>query len=152
MVPRQPPSPILGRQENMNRGSKRRSLGYTLIEAVVTVFVVGIGIVGAVYGLGVLTKAEGELREREILSRLARQKFDELAATRSFNQGEVSGNFESQGYQAVQWSSESAPTGVENVDSLTLTVTPPSNWRAGVITRTGLLYVPPAPTSTGGTP
>jgi len=129
----------------MNAGRKR---AFTLIEVLAAVVLLGVGIVAVLSALSSLTGAEARMRETERMLRLAQTKYDELVATSEQLNSPQSGNFEEQGEPNFTWSSEVEPTGVENLDAITVTVTKRNSDKE--VETSGLIFVPPL--ASGATP
>src|SRR5665213_947522 len=73
-----------GRQETMFKGSSRplsNRGGFSLIEALASITILGIGIAAVMNGLGAVAKTESRVKRIEAMTRLAQHKFDELVAT-----------------------------------------------------------------------
>ncbi len=102
---------------------RRASKGFTLIEAIVSVALVSTAVAASVGALGGLSKTEWLARHRETMERLAVQKSDELIATGALeSSGALSGDFSEQGETRFTWSAEILATGIENLDTLDVTI------------------------------
>lgn len=129
--------------------ASRRS-GFTLVEVVVSVALLSVGIVGVLTGFSAVSRSEVRIRTIERVQRLAVLKYEELVATEQFDTAELSGDFEDVGERGVRWTATVEPSGVENLETLTVTVeleNAPSNTPVGVME--GLVFNPPL--TTGGT-
>jgi prepilin-type N-terminal cleavage/methylation domain-containing protein len=103
----------------LNRGSSR---GFTLIEALVAVTLVGIAISALVGGLGSLTNAYRRSIELDVLQQLAHQKLDELVGTGEWTTLSE-GEFDGERYEDFTWELETETTTVAGLEYLRLTVT-----------------------------
>ena len=130
----------------MNRGRS----GFTIVEALASVVLLGVGIAAAMGGLSSLSKAEADGQDRERMERLAAQKFDELVATGSTTSAE-SGDFVDRGFPDVTWQSQVSSTGVDNLNHISVTVQRSNDSKSPVAVFDSLQYVPPT-TTTGTTP
>lgn len=133
----------------MSTGS-RKSRGFTLIEALVATALLSIGIVGVLTALGAMAKSEAQARDRETMQRLAFQKYDEILATSQDIAAPQNGDFTDRNERRYVWSMEETPTGVDNLDAVTVTVRPANDNSSNALAAeaSGLVYVPP--TTTGG--
>ncbi len=143
----------------MSNVSSRRSRtgGFSLIEAVVSVVILGVGIASVTGALGSIAKTESSMKQREAMTRLAQHKFDELVATSTSlsSASTQTGDFTDENNNDYLWSAEVEDTGVTNLEALTVTVTlsKDSSSTAVVGKVSGLLYEPPpTTTSTTGAP
>ncbi len=139
----------------MSNASSKRSLkrrGFSLIEALASVTILGLGIAAVVGGLGAVARTETRTRQIEAMTRLAQHKFDELVATStSLGSSTIqNGDFSDQNNSDYSWSAQVEDTGITNLEALTVTVTPSSDTSSkaptGIVT--GLIYVAPAATTT----
>lgn len=122
-----------------------------MVEALATAALVGVGIAGVYGGLGALAKGEARLREQDQLQRLAEQKYRELVVTETDLSAPQNGNFDDQKLTGFTWSMESEPSGVEDVQAITVKVEKSANEKnapEGVVS--GLVYIPPSTDSTSG--
>lgn len=138
-----------GPVRNSEESRRQRRRGFTLIEAMAAVVLLGIGIVAAMGSFSVLTRSEDRARQTEYMQRLAQAKLAELVAT-----GEAStsttGDFSDQNETEYTWEIEVNTSGITDLDAVTLTVK-----RTSTSDQTKLhtlLYVPPDTTSAGATP
>lgn len=136
----------------MSTGNKRvRSVGFTLIEALVAVVILGIGITAVLGGYSSLTRAEARARESETMHRLAVQKLAELRATTQTFSGSDKGDFQDWGDTRHEWSLDVQPSGIDSLDAVTVTVTPTSGG-PGSADATVLVYEPQQTTTGAPTP
>lgn len=131
-----------------NARNSRRS-GYSLIEALVSMVIVGIAIVGCLSTLSAMTRSEDRSLMTEKMHRLASEKLDEILATEDYANSSLSGNFDDRGETGFSWEVEVDPTGESNLDSIAVTVTKESGSRAEPVKAIGLVYIPE--TTTTGT-
>ncbi len=99
---------------------RRRRKGFTLVEALVAAVVTGAGVAAAMGALASLTRAEADLEIRQTLYMLASRKADELVATGQY-QVASEGDFQPEGYPDLRWNASTEPTGVEQLEALTIT-------------------------------
>jgi len=128
----------------------KRHRGFTLIEAIVSVALLAVGIVAALSAIGQMTKTEGIVQEGERMRRLADEKLQELIATGDY-QTITEGDFTERGENRYSWSTVLDPTGVENLESLTVTVVHVNRRDDSGYKASQLIYVPPVATG-GATP
>lgn len=124
---------------------RRLSSGFTLLEALAAVTLLGIGIVGAMTANSQIIRTEDRARQTERLQRLAQGKLAELIATGQAATS-TSGDFMDQNIQDVTWNLESNTTGITDLDSVRLTVQGPGGDNDKYQLDT-LLYVPPTTTT-----
>ena len=138
-----------------NVNSKRARRGFSLIEALASVALLGFGVASVVGALGVIAKTESRLKQTETMTRLAQHKFDELVATStSMTSGSnQNGDFTDENNHDYLWSCDIEDTGVTNLEAVTVTVTLASDTSttAPVGKICTLVYIPPVATTTGGT-
>jgi prepilin-type N-terminal cleavage/methylation domain-containing protein len=133
----------------MSRGSR----AFTLIEALVAVALVGIGIAAAMGGLARLSASQYRARETERMQRLACQKYDELAATGALSSSDLNGDFADYSHEEYEWQATVEPTGVQDLNAVTITVDRRGEEDGPSAKITGLVYEAPAGlTPTGGQP
>ncbi|MEJ5170319.1 MAG: prepilin-type N-terminal cleavage/methylation domain-containing protein [Fimbriimonadales bacterium] len=106
----------------MTTSNGRRRLGFSLIEALLAVTLLGVGIAAAVGSAGAAAEARWKIRDRELLTRLAVSIADDLRASGDDQNNGLSGDFAQDGYPDVVWSVETTPTGIANLDSVWVTV------------------------------
>ncbi len=123
------------------RGSKRR--GFTLIEAIAAIALVGIGVASAMGGLAAMAKTDRILLEREELQRLAVQKYEEVIATGLLDTAELSGDFAEQNIEGFEWEVAVEPSGEENLEIVTVTVTRSGDPEGPQTTVDGLYFQAP---------
>ncbi len=132
----------------MNTGSSVRR-GFTLVEVLASVVILAVGIVGVLQGLSVMTRAKARFAETEVMTRLAHEKVEELAATSTDITSNDSGDFTDRGDQKFGWSSSATVSSAANLYTLVVTITKHADPNKTVVVST-LVYVP-APTTTAGT-
>lgn len=118
--------------------------GFTLVEALVAIMLVGIGVVGAMRGFAVLGRTEASVRETERMQRLALQKYDELVGLGETTTAQ-SGDFQDREETRYTWSLEVNPTGIENLDAVSLVVQR-RNASGDGVRISGLKFTPPVQT------
>lgn len=124
----------------MNAGSNR---GFTLIEVLVSVTLLGVGIASVLGGMGALNQAEARNRDAEKMLRLAHTKLDELDATGQLQSSQQDGDFSEQNEPNYTWQVAVDPSGVDSLDAITVTVSrsnAPTNWPTAKIDT--LRYLP----------
>lgn len=124
----------------------RRVRGFSLIEALISAVLCGIAVAALVGALGGMQRTEARLIEAERLENAARDKYDEIIATADYTT--LDGNFEDRGLP-YSWTATVETTGVENLESLRVTVTHTVGERTAERSVEGLVYRPPQ--NTGGT-
>ncbi|MFZ4508339.1 MAG: prepilin-type N-terminal cleavage/methylation domain-containing protein [Fimbriimonas sp.] len=108
----------------MSRGSRR---GFTLIEVVVSLLLLGVGIVGVLGGLSAITQSESRLEDRETMDRLAIDKLEELLATGDVDSATLSGDFSDRAENRFTWSATVQPTGIQDLEYVQVTIARRSN-------------------------
>jgi prepilin-type N-terminal cleavage/methylation domain-containing protein len=131
--------------------------GFSLIEALASVIILGVGIASVLSGLGAVSRVEVRMKQVEAMTRLAQHKFDELVATSTtMTSGATqNGDFNDENNSQYLWSCDIQDTGVTNLEAVTVTVTlaNDTSTTAPVGKVSTLLYVPPPPsTTTSATP
>lgn len=126
---------------------RHRSRGFTLLEAMAAVVLLGVGIVGAMSANAQVIRVESRARQSERMMRLAQAKLAELIAT---GQAETStnGDFADQNLPDVTWNLEVNTTGITDLNSATMTVQLQNSDQSYRLDT--LLFVPPQ-TTTGTT-
>jgi type II secretory pathway pseudopilin PulG len=124
-----------------------RRIGFTIVEAVVAVALLGIGISAAIGALGRVISAETVIRERSQMSALAVEKISELRATGDYVNAPLEADFDDSDKDRFHWSADLQPTGVENLDRLSVTV---SRVRGGKDSQTVSTLVYHQPAGAGG--
>jgi prepilin-type N-terminal cleavage/methylation domain-containing protein len=129
-------------REAMSNASRRRR-GFTLVEAVASIALVGIGVTSAMGGLAAMAKTDRQIQEREVLQRLAVQKYEELIATGQFETAELSGDFADRNIEEYEWAASVEPSGEENLEVITVTVNRVGDVEGPQASVDGLLFNPP---------
>ena len=124
----------------------RRKRGFTLLEAMAAVVLLGIGVVAAMGANAQIIRNEDRARRIEQMQRLAQEKLAELIATGQAT-ASTNGDFTDQNVSGMTWSLEINTSGITDLNSATLTVqgngTTDDTYRLDT-----LLYVPPTTTTT----
>ena len=114
------------------------------------IFLIGVTVVGMVGAMSGLVRAETAAKEKELASRLAEDKLDELIATEAW-QTDTGGDFTDEPFTDYSWELEEVPTGTEGLTGLRVTVT--STKHRGATSET-IVFEPTAtaaPATGGGT-
>jgi prepilin-type N-terminal cleavage/methylation domain-containing protein len=130
----------------MSRGFKRK--GFSLVEALVSIALTGIGVAAVMGAIGSMTNAQTRLLDRERMQLLAVEKFDELVATGDFD-FDSSGDFVDRGEDRYEWTSTVATTGIENLSHLRVVVRPQQDQAQLEVEVSGLVFDPPPATGDG---
>ena len=139
-----------GPVRNAKQRSGRRSRGFTLLESLAAVVLLGIGIVGAMGAFSSVTRTEDRVRQKEYMQRIAQAKLSELVATGEATTS-TNGDFSDQNETDYTWELEVNTSGITDLDAVTLTVKRTSTSDQARLDT--LLYVPPeTTTSTGAVP
>lgn len=80
-----------------------------MIEALVSIAVLLLGIVGALGAIGEMTRSEARMRDAELMRKLAHDKFDEVVATGELVNAPLDGTFEDLGHPELEWTLETEP-------------------------------------------
>jgi type II secretory pathway pseudopilin PulG len=132
-----------------------RRMGFSLIEALASVAILGFGIASVLSALGAMSKVESRMKRVEEMTRLAQHKYDELVATSTTMTAGASqsGDFTDENNNDYLWSCDIADTGVANLEAVTVTVTlaKDTSTTAPIGKVSTLLYVP-AVSTTSTTP
>jgi prepilin-type N-terminal cleavage/methylation domain-containing protein len=96
--------------------------GFSLIEVLASLVLLGVGIVSVLAAFSSIASSEARSREVEKMHRLAMVKYDEMRAITDTFSGSESGDFTDQGQPDYVWELEVEPTGIENLDAVTITV------------------------------
>lgn len=129
-----------------------RRRAFTLIEALGAVFILGLGIAAVTAALSSLTRGEDRAREQDFVQVLATRKYEELLATSTDLANSDNGTFEDEGINGYRWSMVSQDPGIDNLLTITVTVEADNAGdRDPVGQASGLVFVPPITTATGGT-
>lgn len=102
----------------------RKLSGLTLVEVLVATVLVAVGVVALVGALRGFTKAEIAVNDRELASRLAHDKLDEVVATEDYLNSS-SGSFSDPNAEGYTWRAEEIETGTQGLTDVRVTVTTP---------------------------
>ncbi|RYG26091.1 prepilin-type N-terminal cleavage/methylation domain-containing protein [bacterium] len=133
-----------------NARAPKRQRGFTLLEAMAAVVLLGIGIATSVGSFGTLARSESNTRQTEKMYRLAQAKLAELVATGQAT-ASSDGDFTEQNEPDYTWRLEVNTSGITDLDAVTLSVGQRDSSRGEVRLDT-LVYVPPETTTGTGTP
>jgi hypothetical protein len=128
----------------------RRNLGFTLIEALVSVVLLSVGIVASLTAIGHMIKGEALMQEGERMRRLADEKLSELVATGEYLYL-TEGDFADRSETRYTWTAELQPTGTENLQAFTVRVVHANRRDDTGYEAAELVFVPPVDTE-GGAP
>jgi prepilin-type N-terminal cleavage/methylation domain-containing protein len=132
----------------MRSGSK----GFTLIEALAAVVILGAGIAAVMGAFSSVARSEDRSRQSEVMHRLAIEKLEELRATTETFTTSESGNFEEKNLPNYTWSMEVENTGVENLEAVTVKVEMERPWSGAPSAEVTSLVFQPPPPAEGETP
>ena len=123
--------------------------GFTLVEMLVTILLVGIGLASVFGGLRALSAADVKARDADLVQRLAASKLAEFGPVLDPATAGDKGDFTEEGHPEVSWEATVESGNATNVERVTVTATKNNTEQS----LTGLVYTPPAATdaTTGGT-
>ena len=101
----------------------RRRAGFSLVEMLVTIVLVGLAMAGVFGGIRALMATEAKAREANLLQRLAADKLNEMGPVTDPRTAEASGDFTDSGYPDITWDMEVESTSTLNVEQVTVTAT-----------------------------
>ncbi len=104
----------------------RKSAAFTLVEVLATIVFVAIVLPVAMHGISVATSIAGLARHRAEAAVLAQSKLNELIATREWQNGLLSGEFD-EDHPGYKWTVEIKDWDTSSLKELDLTV----SWNAG---------------------
>ena len=133
---------------SIGRRAKRR--GFTVMEALVSLTLAGIGIAGTVGAISSLTHSQVLILQQDKMLRLANDKYQEIRAIQDFNT--ASGDFTDRNENGYVWRMDTNTTSITNLSTLKVTVSmsnPGTN--APEYSVSGLVFIPPQQTTTPGT-
>ena len=128
------------------RNRRKAQSGFTLIEALVTIVLVGIGVVGAFGGMRAIGQAQARADTANLLQRLAVDALNQLSEVTDPSTAATSGDFSSEGHPEISWKLDVQQANAQNLDQVTVTATLGNASQAV----SGLIYVAPT-TTTGST-
>jgi len=120
-----------------------RKRGFTLIEMLVAVVLLGVGIAGVMSGFSRLARTEWQVRESELMMRLATNKLEELTATGDILTDGQTGDFTDEDNPDFHWSTKLEASGVTDLQIATITVTAGASRDARSTSLSTLIYQPP---------
>ena len=124
--------------------------GFTLIEVLAAMLLIGIVLPVVMQGVMAGTRAGSEAHRRTEAATLAQSKLQELTVTGQWDGGTLSGDFgpdwPAYRWQAAvaEWANDAQAVGMQQVD---VTVTWTDRGRPATLTVSGLAYVRPVPAS-----
>ena len=128
----------------------RNKRGFTIIEAIVSIALTAVTIVGALGAIRAMTRSETIRMDTEYERRLAVEKYQEIVAIQDFTT--ASGDFNDRNDSRYVWEMSTTPTSITNLVTLTIKVHPTDSQEPkDEYTVSGLIYQAPQ-TSTTGTP
>lgn len=132
-------------REAMSRESSRHTKrrGFTLLEAVAAIGLIGLGVVSVMGGLAAMAKTDRQIMMREQMQKLAVQKYDEIISTGLIDTAELSGDFTEENIEDYEWAATVEPTGEENLEILSVTVNKVGDTEGPASTIDGLVFRPP---------
>ena len=138
-----------GMQGRSNAVSVKRRSAFTIIEVLIAAFMLSVGIVALMGALSGLTNAEIKIAEKDLISRVANEKLQELVATEAWR-SEAGGSFDDESLRDYTWSLEEVNVGIDTLTGLNLTV---SSTSKGDLVVSTIVFTPPAATdgAQGGT-
>lgn len=101
----------------------RRRAGFSLVEMLVTIVLVGLAMAGVFGGIRSLMAAEAKARDANLLQRLAADKLNEMGPVTDPRTADTSGDFTDSGYSDITWTMELETTSTLNVQQVTVTAT-----------------------------
>ena len=99
-----------------------KKTGFSLIEVLVAVVLVMIGVVALVGALAAYTRTETAILSRDLQSKLAHEKLDEMVATEGYLTA-AGGSFDDTRYKDYSWTVSETPVGIEGLTLVSVTVT-----------------------------
>ena len=127
----------------MTRVAAPRRSGFTLVEALAAVAMIGIVMPVALYGISLATQAAGLAQQRAEASEVAGNKLNEIILTNQWSSGGLAGDVE-QGSRSYHWESTvqswTADGAATTLHEVGVTVTWSSRGRPRTLTVTTLMY------------
>jgi general secretion pathway protein I len=118
---------------------RRGSGGFTLVEALAAVAIIGIVMPVALYGISLATQAAGLAQQRSEASEIAANKLNEIIVTNQWSTGGLAGDVE-QGPRTYHWESTVQGWTVATLHEVGVTVTWNSHGRPRTLIVTTLMY------------
>ncbi|HLP00067.1 MAG TPA: type II secretion system protein [Fimbriimonas sp.] len=126
---------------------RRAKRGFTLVEVIVATALLGIGIAFGMASLGAMTMTENKVRMSEKLNRLAVLKLEQVLAEGNIATAQTDGDFQDYNEPGYSWTLAVAPSGIENVDTILVTVETDRGYSTDPVGRaTSLAFTPPETT------
>ena len=125
--------------------ARRARRGFTLIEAMAAVVLLGIGIAGAMGAIATITRNESAARQTERMQSMAQAKLAELVATGQATTS-TNGDFAEEGQPDYTWNLETGTSGITDLNTVSLTVQQGDSTQSARLDT--LVYVPPVATGT----
>lgn len=136
------PSRPTTRFRRSSRGRDTRTLprGFTFIELLVTVALLGIIMPVAMRGIGLCTQLGGQARREMEAASLAKTKLTELIVTGDWENGKQQGQFEESDWSGYRWSATVGSWTDASVKLVEVTVSWQSRGRQRGVTVSTLMY------------
>jgi prepilin-type N-terminal cleavage/methylation domain-containing protein len=134
------------------RNARSQGRGFTLLEVLVSAVLLGAGIAGVLGAFSVIARGEDRTREIEKMHRLAVDKYNELRATTDQFAANDGGDLSDRGEPNYSWALSVDPTGVQNLDAITVKVERKNNSADNAPSSeiTELLFQPPQQDNANG--
>lgn len=127
--------------------ARQAKRGFTLVEVIVATALLGIGIAFSMGALGAMTATENKVRMSEKLNRLAVLKLEQVLAEGNIETAQTDGDFQDFNEPGFSWTLAVAPSGIENVDTIIVTVENDRGYSTDPVGRaTSLSFIPPETT------
>ena len=124
--------------------------GFTLYEALGAAVLLGVGVTATMSTLGKIAAGESRAHEKEMLQRLAIEKYDELVTTTQQPLASSNGDFTDRNITGYTWNLDVEPSSTTDLDTVVITVTKSGASKSDPVGEMdGLIYIPPATSTTG---
>ena len=134
----------------MNAPAHKRRRGFTLIEVLATIVLMGIVLPVAMHGVSLCMWSAQAARQRTEAAALAEAKLNELLATADWQYGLLSGDF-GEAWPEYRWNGAAAEWADPTLQELSVRVTWTSRGQERDVTLTTLVYDSTAAVAAGGT-